>query len=144
MIYTHIPYATDPAMPAVGIFKPELLLDKLIAFLYERVKVNYDFRTKMIGECGQLNKRAFKRVLLSRSKARWLVDLRGLIAYVLREYTKLTVTAIGVLIGERNYSTINHAHNSIATLFDYEPKHPFTQFARPLLPEIKQLIKEYR
>lgn len=144
MIYPHIPYANDPAMPAVGIFKPELLLDKLIAFLYERVKVNYDFKIQLLGECGQFDKRAFKRVLLSRSKARWLVDLRGLITYVLREYTMLTVTMIGVLIGERKHSTINHAHNSIATLFDYEPKHPFTQFARPLLPEMKQLIKEYR
>lgn len=144
MIYTHIPYATDPAMPAVGIFKPELLLDKLIAFLYERVKVNYDFKIQLLGECGQFDKRAFKRVLLSRSKARWLVDLRSLIAYVLRKHTALPFLTIGKLLGGRDHSTINHAHNSIATLFDYEPKHPFTQFARPLLPEMKQLIKEYR
>lgn len=144
MIYTHIPYATDPAMPAVGIFKPELLLDKLIAFLYERVKVNYDFKIQLLGECGQFDKRAFKRVLLSRSKARWLVDLRGLITYVLREYTALPFLTIGKLLGGRDHSTIASANKVMENLFDYEPKHPFTQFARPLLPEMKQLIKEYR
>lgn len=144
MIHPQIPYATDPAMPAVGIFKPELLLDKLIAFLYERVKVNYEFKNQLVGVCGQLDKRAFKRALLSKSKLRWLVDLRGLIAYVLREYTVLPVITIGKLLGGRDHSTISHTHNSIATLFDYEPQHPFTQFARPLLPKMKQLIKEYR
>jgi hypothetical protein len=144
MIHPQIPYATDPAMPAVGIFKPELLLDKLIAFLYEHVKVNYDFKAQLVGECGTLDRRAFKRVLLSKSRARWLVDLRALIVYSFRRFTLLSFPVIGRLLGERSHPTILNAYENIQNLFDYQPDHYFFKFARPLLPEIERLIKEYR
>ena len=78
--------------------------------------------------------------LKSQSRKRSIVQARGMAIYIAREYFQFKYDEIGRFFGNRDHSTVMHAHRKFANLFesDFELKHAIQEIHETIQHKINQ------